>query len=117
MAKKRAESRTRYFIRNQGEKRNQNVSHISKGGDFVEEQEIINSFPEIGLGLDKPDFVVCFKGEPVMVIEAKNEAKKIDEAINQAIGYTTSVVVSPFINWLNIFFANSKLLVNDFILS
>lgn len=91
MAKKRAESRTRYFIRNQGEKRNWNVSHISKGGDFVEEQEIINSFPEIGLGLDKPDFVVCFKGEPVMVIEAKNEAKKIDEAINQAIGYCDTI--------------------------
>ncbi len=68
MAKKRAESRTRYFIRTQSEKRGWNVSHTSKGGDFVEEQEIVNSFPDIGLGLDKPDFLVCFKGEPVMVI-------------------------------------------------
>ena len=91
MAKKRAESRTRYFIRTQSEKRKWNVSHISKGGDFIEEQEIINSFPSIGLGLEKPDFLVCFKGEPVMVIEAKNEAKKIDEAINQAIGYCETI--------------------------
>ena len=91
MAKKRAESRTRYFIRTQSEKRNWNVSHISKGGDFVEEQEIINTFSDIGLGLKKPDFLVCFKGEPVMVIEAKNEAKKIDEAIEQAIGYCNQI--------------------------
>lgn len=87
MTKKRAESRTRYFIRFQSEKRGWNISHISKKGDFVEEQEIISSFPDIGLGLEKPDFLVCFKGEPVMVIEAKNEAKKIDEAIDQAIDY------------------------------
>lgn len=91
MAKKRAESRTRYFIRTQSEKRGWNVSHTSKGGDFVEEQEIINSFPDCGLGLEKPDFLVCFKGEPIMVIEAKNEAKKIDEAINQAIGYCETI--------------------------
>jgi len=91
MTKKRAESRTRYFIRTQSEKRGWNVPHISKGGDFVEEQEIINSFPDIGLGLEKPDFLVCFKGEPVMVIEAKNEAKKIHEAVNQAIGYCETI--------------------------
>jgi type I restriction-modification system DNA methylase subunit len=91
MAKKSAESRTRYFIRTQSLKRRWNVSHISKGGDFVEEQEIVNSFPDCGLGLEKPDFLVCFKGEPVMVIEAKNEAKKIDEAIEQAIGYCNTI--------------------------
>jgi len=91
MAKKRAESRSRYFIRTQSIKRGWDVSHISKGGDFVEEQEVINSFPDIGLGLEKPDFLVCFKGEPVMVIEAKNEAKKIDESIKQAIGYCETI--------------------------
>lgn len=91
MAKKRAESRTRYFIRTQSEKRLWSVAHLSRGGDFVEEQEIVNAFPDIGLGLDKPDFLVCFKGEPAMVIEAKNEAKKIDESINQAIGYCETI--------------------------
>lgn len=87
MAKKRSESRTRYFIRNQSEKRGWNVAHISKGGDFVEEQEIMNSFHDIGLGLEKPDFLACFKGEPIMVIEAKNDVKKIDAAVTQAIRY------------------------------
>lgn len=91
MAKKRAESRTRYFIRKQSEKRLWNTNHISKDGDFIEEQEIINSFPDIGLGLDKPDFLVCYKGEPAIVIEAKNDAKKIDEAINQAIKYCNTI--------------------------
>lgn len=91
MAKKRAESRTRYFIRTQSEKRGWNVDHVSKGGDFIEEQEIVNAFPDIGLELKKPDFLVCFKGEPAMVIEAKNEAKKIDEAIEQAIGYCDQI--------------------------
>ena len=91
MSKKRAESRTRYFIRIQSQRRNWNVSHISKSGDFVEEQEILSSFPDIGLGLDRPDFLVCYKGEPMMVIEAKNEAKKIDDAIDQAIGYCNTI--------------------------
>ena len=91
MRKKRAESRTIYFIRTQSEKRGWNVSHASKGGDFVEEQEVVNTFPSIGLGLKKPDFLACFKGEPVMVIEAKNEAEKIDEAIEQAIAYCEKI--------------------------
>lgn len=91
MSKKRAESRTRYFIRNQSRKRQWNTAHISKNGDFVEEQEIISTFPDIGLGLEKPDFLTCYKGEPVMVIEAKNDAKKIDDAINQAVGYCDTI--------------------------
>jgi len=91
LARKRAESRTRYFIRVQSVKRGWNVNHVAKGGDFVEEQEIANSFPDIGLELKKPDFLVCFRGEPIMVIEAKNEANKIEEAIDQAIGYCDKI--------------------------
>ncbi len=89
--KKRAESRTRYFIRNISEKRQWKTTHLSKNGDFVEEQEIINAFPNIGLGLTKPDFLVCLKGEPIMVIEAKNEARKIDDAAKQAIDYCDAI--------------------------
>ncbi len=91
MAKKRAESRARYFIRTQSTKRGWNTSHVSINGDFLEEQEIMDSFPNIGLGREKPDFLVCFKGEPVMVIEAKNEAKKIDDAISEAIDYCETI--------------------------
>ena len=82
MAKtKRSESRTRYFIRTISNKRGWDISHISKGGDFLEEQEIVNHFPTIGLGQERPDFLVCFKGEPTIVIEAKNDIKKIDQSI------------------------------------
>ena len=87
MPKKRAESRARYFIRSISLKRGWDVNHVQRNGDFLEEQEIVDYFPQIGLGLDKPDFLVCRYSEPVMVIEAKNDFKKIDEAINQATEY------------------------------
>ena len=53
----------------------------------MEEQEIISYFPKIGLGAKRPDFLVCPNGEPAMVIETKNDFKKCEEAINQAIEY------------------------------
>lgn len=87
MAKKRAESRTRYFIRNVSAKRGWNTAHLSKKGDFLEEQEIIDTFPDIGLGADKPDFMVCKNSEPTIIIEAKNDYKKINQAINEAVEY------------------------------
>jgi type I restriction-modification system DNA methylase subunit len=92
MAKnKRAESRTRYFVRTVSSKRGWDINHLTKGGDFLEEQEIVNQFPNIGLGQERPDFLVCFKGEPVMVIEAKNDIKKIDQAIDEAIEYANAI--------------------------
>ena len=63
MPAKRADSRTRYFIRKVSEKRGWNISHVERGGDFLEEQEIVNYFPNIGLGQNKPDFLVCFRAE------------------------------------------------------
>lgn len=91
MAKKRAESRARYFIREQAEKRGWNTSHPSKGGSFLEEQEIIDYFNDIGLKLDRPDFLLTVSGLPVVVIEAKNHADKIGAAINEAIGYAETI--------------------------
>ena len=87
MQKKRAESRTRYFVRDLASKKGWNTNHISKGGDFLEEQEIADVFHDIGLGGDKPDFLVCLKSEPIMIIEAKNTHKKINSAINEALDY------------------------------
>ncbi|MCL1882998.1 MAG: N-6 DNA methylase [Defluviitaleaceae bacterium] len=87
MSKKRSESRTRYFIRGIAAKRGWNTSHVQKNGDFLEEQEIVDFFPRIGLGLDRPDFLICLNSEPVMVVEAKNDFKKIDEAIDEAVEY------------------------------
>ncbi|MDR1622437.1 MAG: hypothetical protein LBS00_08695 [Synergistaceae bacterium] len=91
MARKRAESRTRYFIRGVSAKRGWNVNHVQRGGDFLEEQEIADYFPQIGLGLDKPDFLVCRYSEPVMVVEAKNDFKKIHEAITEATQYADRI--------------------------
>lgn len=86
-ARRRAESRARYYIRLESEKRGWNVSHITTGGDFLEEQEIVALFPDIGLGRERPDFLVCLSGEPSIVIEAKNEAGKADDALQEAIDY------------------------------
>ena len=92
MAKnKRSESRTRYVARILSSKRGWNTAHLNKGGDFLEEQEIISQFPDIGLGQDRPDFVVCLKGEPLVVIEAKNELKKIVQAIEEAVEYADQI--------------------------
>ncbi len=89
--KRRAESRARYYIREQAAKREWNIKHVSAGGHFLEENEIIALFPDIGLGLDRPDFLICLAGDPTVVVEAKNEAGKIDAAIEQAIGYANLI--------------------------
>ena len=91
MPGRRAESRTRYFIRNTSTVRGWNVNHVQHNGDFLEEQEIVDFFPRIGLGLERPDFLVCRHAEPVMVIEAKNEFRKIDDAISEAVEYANTI--------------------------
>jgi len=91
MAKKRAESRARYFIREQAEKRGWNTSHPSKGGNCLEEQEIVDYFNDIGIGLARPDFLFSIGGLPAVVIEAKNSVDKIDAAINEAVEYADTI--------------------------
>jgi type I restriction enzyme M protein len=89
--KKRAESRTRYFIRNQAIKRGWNTNHPSKTGDCLEEQEISNYYSDLGLGLEKPDFLFSLLNQPCMIIEAKNELSKINAAIQEAIDYAEKI--------------------------
>lgn len=91
MSKKRAESRSRYYIRDQAARRGWNLQHPARGGDCLEEQEIINHIPDIGLGLNRPDFLFCLNGLPAVVLEAKNAAAKMDEAINEAIQYAETI--------------------------
>lgn len=83
----RAESRARYYIREQSKKRGWDTRHVAAGGNFLEENEIVAQFPKIGLGQTKPDFICCIAGEPVVVIEAKNESDKISQALQEAIDY------------------------------
>ena len=92
MAKgKRAESRCRYLVREIAGQKGWNVKHPQKGGDFLEEQEIEDYFPNIGLGKTKPDFLICKQYQPVIVVEAKNELKKIDVALSEAIDYANAI--------------------------
>jgi type I restriction-modification system DNA methylase subunit len=88
---KRAESRARYYIREQAKKRGWNINHPSKGGEILEEQEISDYFTDIGLGLDRPDFLLVKAGLPTVVIEAKNTADKIQQAIDEAVGYANKI--------------------------
>jgi type I restriction enzyme M protein len=89
--KKRAESRCRYLVRQVAKQRGWDVRHPSKGGDFLEEQEIDDSLPESGLRKKKPDFLVCVKSVPLIVIEAKNVMGKIEDALYEAIEYANLI--------------------------
>lgn len=91
MSKKRAESRARYYLREQAKKRGWKISHPSKGGEILEEQEIVDHFNDIGLGLERPDFMLVKGGLPTVVIEAKNTADKIEQAIEEAIDYANTI--------------------------
>jgi type I restriction-modification system DNA methylase subunit len=89
--RRRAEARARYYIREISRQKGWNLNHVSAGGDCLEEQEITSFFPNIGLGQDRPDFLFTIGGEPSLIIEAKNEAGRIDEAIQDAIDYADTI--------------------------
>lgn len=88
---KRAESRCRYYVRDEAMRRGWDVRHVSKGGDVLEEQEIEGYFQDIGLKGDRPDFLFCQSGNPLLVVEAKNESGKLNIAIDEAIGYAEKI--------------------------
>ena len=87
----RAEARCRYLIREIAQQKGWNTKHPNKGGHFLEEQEIAAYFPDSGLGLTKPDFIVCKNCLPLIVVEAKNEIRKIDNAVSEAIAYAEAI--------------------------
>lgn len=88
---KRAESRCRYLVRNIAAQKGWDIKHPQKGGDFLEEQEIEDFFPDCGLEGTKPDFLVCKKSIPIIVVEAKNDIKKINDAVNESIRYANLI--------------------------
>ncbi len=59
MARKRAETRARYHIRDLAEKRGWRMDAPNRGGNCLEEQEIEDFFPGIGLGRKGPIFSSC----------------------------------------------------------
>jgi type I restriction-modification system DNA methylase subunit len=88
---KRAESRCRYYVREEAQRRGWDLRHVAKGGDVLEEQEIQDLFSDIGLGKDRPDFLFCVSSSPAFVVETKNEIGKIQDAISEAIGYAVQI--------------------------
>ena len=88
---KRAEARCRYLVRNVAAQKGWNTKHPQKNGDFLEEQEIEDFFPDCGLLGAKPDFLVCKKEVPVLVVEAKNDIKKIEIALSEAKEYAEAI--------------------------
>ncbi|WP_419614401.1 N-6 DNA methylase [Thiolapillus sp.] len=89
--KTRSETRARYHIRAQAKKRGWDTRHVDTGGEFLEENETERYFPNIGLGGKLPDFVMVLAGEPVAVIEAKNDLKKLNTAITEACDYAEEI--------------------------
>lgn len=88
---KRAESRCRYLVREIASQKGWDIRHPQKGGDFLEEQEIEDFFPDCGLAGAKPDFLVCKRNVPILVVEAKNDIKKINQALEEAIEYAEAI--------------------------
>lgn len=92
MAKgKRAESRCRYLVRTIASQKGWDIRHPQRGGDFLEEQEIEDFFPDCGLDGTKPNFLICKKSLPIIVVEAKNDIKKIDNAVAEAVEYADTI--------------------------
>lgn len=83
---KRSESRARYFVRKTASDKGWDVRHLERGGNLLEEQEC-DYFPNLGLGLLRPDFMFCVNGLPVMIVETKNNVSKVEEAVRQAEDY------------------------------
>lgn len=98
---KRAESRCRYLVRDMASQKRWDTSHPQKGGDFLKEQEIEDFLPDCGLSGTKPDFLVCHKNIPLLVVEAKNDRKKISQALKEAIAYSDKINQrrSPYKQW------------------
>jgi hypothetical protein len=88
---RRAESRARYVIRSYASKRGWNVRHPDRGGNFLEENEILRAYPDIGLDLQRPDFLIVVGGLPVAIIEAKNSIGLLKQATQEACDYADRI--------------------------
>jgi type I restriction enzyme M protein len=84
-----AEARSRAYAKSELTALGWNIKHPAKGGQVLEEQEA-RSFDERFYELlekKRPDFLIYHGNEPIIVIENKNDKKKVDEAADQAKEY------------------------------
>ncbi len=70
-----------------------NVRHPNVGGNFLEEQEIVDYFPELAgaLGQRKPDFAGLLNDKLSVVIECKAKWQDIDLATREARDYADTI--------------------------
>lgn len=93
LAEKRAEARTRYYTREEAHRLGWNVGHPSRGGSFLEEQELVDYFPALrsALGHEKPDFAAVTDGTLRAVIECKGDVNELERAIGEARDYAETI--------------------------
>lgn len=94
---KRTEMRSRYYTRSEAQRIGWNTDHPSRGGAFLEENEVIDFFPEFRdtLGLNRPDFAILGEDKkPAVVVECKSDAKDIDKALREAQEYAEAMSAS-----------------------
>jgi len=95
---KYAESRSRTYTISELKNLGWNVKHPSKGGNILEEQEAKHFDPRFDelLGGDRPDFLIFWNNNPVVVIENKDEKKKINIAVADAKSYAEKLSAKYF---------------------
>ena len=95
---KYAESRSRTYTINELKKLGWNVKHPYKGGNILEEQEAKHFDPRFDelLGENRPDFLIYWNNNPVIVIENKDEKKKINIAVTGAKNYAEQLSAKYF---------------------
>ena len=86
---KYSEQRSRTYTLSELKNLGWDERHPSKGGNILEEREAKHFDPRFDelLGRDRPDFLIFFKNNPVVVIECKDNKNQIDVAIEQAKEY------------------------------
>jgi len=67
------------------------MDHPDRGGHALEEQEIEAHFPDSGLGLERPDFVLTYSGRICAVVECKNSLAQLEQAIQEACEYSDAI--------------------------
>lgn len=95
---KYAESRSRTYTINELKTLHWNTRHPAKGGNVLEEQEAKHfdfRFDEL-LGDKRPDFLLYLNNNPVIIIENKDDKKKIDVAVADAKGYAEKLSANYF---------------------
>ena len=95
---KRAESRCRYYTREEAKRVGWDVRHPGRGGQFLEEQELVDYFPALKakLGLERPDFgIVTGAGTLQAIVECKSDYKLLDQAVTDACGYADTISEVP----------------------